>query len=75
MTFPFDPNVKVHWTGGARVVRGQTVTEYLRGWPVCCSGDRAVKLAETGQTTNATVDHVTCKLCRAVLRRAGMLPS
>ena len=34
MTFPFDPNVKVHWTGGARVVRGQTVTVgFLTGEP------------------------------------------
>lgn len=73
MTFTFDPNVKVHWTGGARYRRGNTSVELLRGWPVCCSGDRSVRLAETGQTTNATVDHVTCKLCRAVLRRAGML--
>lgn len=37
-------------------------SEYARGYPICCSGDRAIAAKRRGATT-FRVDDVTCKRC------------
>ena len=63
---------RTHWAGGAHVVRGHRVIEYMPGWPCCCSGDMAGRLTACGRTTRKLAD-VTCERCLAVLAlpRAG----
>lgn len=58
----------VHFAGGI-VYRsgrnGKGCTEMLRGWPVCCSGDRARDIAARGQQSYDRAE-VTCAKCNAI---------
>jgi len=48
----------MHWEGGIRYARGTR----LPGWPCCCSGDRAERIAADKQQT-ARAEDVTCRAC------------
>ena len=48
----------LHWEGGIRYPRGTR----LPGWPCCCSGERAERIAEARQQTAQPRD-VTCRAC------------
>jgi hypothetical protein len=49
---------KIHYAGEI-IWRGGNV---LPGWAACCSGDRAIKIAEDGNHTYRK-EEVTCKSC------------
>ena len=51
---------KIHWGGGLKLPK----TRWLAGWPCCCSGRRAEKIAEEGALTRDR-EKVTCKICLA----------
>lgn len=55
---------KIHYAGGV-VTRTATM---LRGWAVCCSGDRARHIRVDGNYTYME-DKVTCKACLKQLER------
>lgn len=56
----------MHFGGGVRIV-AKRVTEWLAGWPCCCSGRRAMRMPRDRITILA--DLVTCKACLATMRR------
>lgn len=62
--------MKMHYAGDIRYTdqRG-TLHIALAGWPVCCSGDRAVCIRKSGFMTYNPSD-VTCKRCAAIVRVA-----
>jgi hypothetical protein len=61
--------MKVHWAGGAST----KTTEWLRGWPCCCSGKAAYRIRARGNLTGFP-DMVTCKRCIATMERARPSP-
>jgi hypothetical protein len=60
---------KVHWAGGLRLPKQRM----LRGWPCCCSGERAEVIRQFGLMNAHEPEQVTCKRCQALLRKAGLL--
>lgn len=59
----------IHYSGGVLYRVGQRGSaEHLPGWPACCSGDRARKIAADGEQSD-TPAKVTCKRCLDLLRR------
>ena len=62
---------KCHWAGGVVIHNERTgQTSHMgSGYPACCTGDRAVKIAREGRQT-WTREEVTCKACLLQLERA-----
>lgn len=54
----------IHWAGGVRHAHGT----WLPGWPCCCSGDRAERIAAAGNQSRCPSE-VTCRRCLATMRR------
>lgn len=64
--------MRVHWAGGVVVENGDgTRVIWARGWPCCCTGDRARKIQTTGDLTENPAG-VTCKKCVATMERGGI---
>jgi len=59
---------KVHWSGGVKLPKSRM----LPGWPCCCSGRAAEKVAAEGNQTREPGE-VTCQKCRANMMKAGLL--
>lgn len=60
----------IHYAGGVLYRSGRHgSTRMLRGWPACCSGDRAERIAAAGEQS-VDIDHVTCARCRALWQRS-----
>lgn len=55
---------RMHWAGGVRTV----ATEFLAGWPCCCSGWLAELAVERGSLTRDPA-RVTCRRCLATMRK------
>jgi len=45
-----------------------SMVRMLRGYPCCCSGDKALKIRSFGNQTEKRED-VTCKDCLGILKR------
>ena len=58
----------VHWAGGTRIVKGKMVTFHGDGFPCCCQGDRAMRIAREGRQSWDR-ERVTCKSCLLQLER------
>lgn len=59
----------IHYSGGVLYATGaQGCTEMLPGWPACCSGPRAEKIARASEQTT-DIEHVTCAKCRSLWQR------
>lgn len=59
----------VHYSGGVLYCTGaQGCTEMLPGWPACCSGRRAEKIAAAGEQST-DIARVTCPRCRDLWQR------
>ena len=54
----------MHWGGGLRTPK----SIFLAGYPCCCSGQRAIKIAEVGAITSDP-NKVTCKKCAKMVSR------
>lgn len=52
----------VHYSGAVRTPR----LKILAGWAACCSGPKAERIRENGNTTNDP-DQVTCRACLRVM--------
>lgn len=60
----------IHYSGGVLYATGaQGCTEMLPGWPACCYGDRAEKIAAAGEQST-DIARVTCAKCRALWQRS-----
>jgi len=55
-----------HWAGGALIHKGKRAHIMGRGFPCCCSGDRAMLIAREGRQT-WTESVVNCKSCLAIM--------
>jgi hypothetical protein len=66
--------VRVHYSGGLKTTtaRGRWQV-WLRGYPVCTTGERAEEIAHTPGRHSADVGMVTCGTCLRALRRAGRI--
>lgn len=60
----------MHYAGDVTIIEGNSVSVTFAGFTACCSGDRAVNIAKRGNHTLVKRE-VTCKKCRAQLRRAA----
>ncbi len=58
---------KTHYAGGVTVGN----TQWLRGWPCCCSGEKAIKIRVEGNVTFFP-DNVTCKACNKTLEKGSV---
>lgn len=63
--------MKIHYAGGLKIYRNGGVTEMLRGWASCVSGDRAYSIREQGNFTY-NKENVTCKSCLKNMKAAGV---
>lgn len=72
LVVPMRPKM-VHWFGGLRWTNARNITTHmLRGWPACCSGEKAERLDAMGPEVRAArVEAVTCKACLQLLARPG----
>lgn len=60
----------IHYSGGVLYATGaQGCTEMLPGWPVCCSGPRAERIARAREQST-DIARVTCAKCRALWNRS-----
>lgn len=60
----------IHYSGGVLYATGaQGCTQMLFGWPACCSGRRAEKIADAGEQS-MDIDRVTCARCRDLWQRS-----
>lgn len=63
-------NSKIHYSGGLRIVnRWSGVTELFAGYPCCCYGGRAEKIARDGNQSIKDTD-VTCVTCKKYIDQA-----
>jgi hypothetical protein len=60
----------MHYSGGVLYQTKSGWRRFLPGWPCCCSGDRAVKIAHTGMQTNLPY-LVTCSRCLKAIEAAA----
>lgn len=58
----------VHWAGGVRIVKGRMVTTFGAGFPCCCLGDKARRIAAEGRQSWER-ERVTCKQCLKQIER------
>jgi hypothetical protein len=59
----------IHYAGGVLYRSGaEGCTEMLPGWPACCSGDRARRIAAAGEQST-DIARVTCARCRDLWQR------
>lgn len=58
---------EIHYSGGVTYSTRGRVTRMVRGFPACCSGPRAKRIAAEGNQTEDEL-RVTCGTCR---RRLG----
>lgn len=62
----------IHYAGGILYCSGRDrrgSTRMLPGWPACCSGRRAEKIAAAGEQS-MDIARVTCARCRALWQRS-----
>lgn len=62
----------IHYAGGVLYRSGRTLrgcTRMLPGWPACCYGDRAEKIAADGEQS-WDITRVTCPKCIDLARRS-----
>lgn len=64
----------IHWGGGAAYrsgPKGRGVTFKGRGYPVCCSGDRARSIRDSGwmRFREECAAEVTCKTCLEIMKK------
>lgn len=59
---------KIHWAGGLELPK----TRMLPGWPCCCSGRTAERVAAEGNQTRNILE-VTCQRCKANMVKAGLM--
>ena len=64
--------MKIHYAGGLKIYRNGGVTEMLRGWASCTTGDAAYRVREQGNYSMNKED-VTCQRCIANMKAAGMV--
>lgn len=62
----------IHWGGGLHYDTGRRSVWYATGFPCCCSGEQARKIADSG-TQSWTRERVTCKRCLAQIAKAERL--
>jgi hypothetical protein len=60
------PRRKVHYSGGVRCPWAKGFTVRLSGWPACVSGDKAERIATSGNQSDDTAD-VTCPRCQRLI--------
>lgn len=63
---------KIHYAGGVLYCSGpgrRGSTRMLPGWPACCSGSRAEKIAAAGEQSS-DIARVTCARCLALWHRS-----
>lgn len=58
-----------HWGGGAVFKSGNMVKYMGRGYPCCCSGHRAVAIANKGYQTFTYESEVTCGKCITIMAK------
>jgi hypothetical protein len=59
-----------HYAGGLTYESRRSVVIVIPGFPVCCSGARAVKIAESGmQRFSRDSDEITCRRCLSLILR------
>lgn len=62
----------IHYAGGVLYRSGRTLrgcTRMLPGWPACCYGDRAQRIADAGKQST-DIDRVTCARCLDLWQRS-----
>lgn len=59
----------IHWGGGLSYPIRRGIVTMARGYPCCCSGDRARKVRQDGTQTWDRAE-VTCKTCLKLLAKA-----
>lgn len=62
----------IHYSGGVLYRSGRALrgcTHMLPGWPACCYGDRARRIADAGEQSTDP-DRVTCARCLDLWRRS-----
>ena len=64
----------IHWGGGAAYKprpNSRNVTFMGMGFPVCCAGDRSVRIANSGWQRFSEKDagEVTCKRCLEIMKK------
>lgn len=64
-------NAVFHWGGGLQYVNGKKTHCHGRGYPCCCSGDRAYAIRDNGTQVfdDDDANLVTCKRCRELMAR------
>jgi hypothetical protein len=66
--------MKVHYSGGLRTTTTRRRWQvWLRGYPVCTTGERAEEIAHTPSRHTPDPEQVTCLACRRALQRAGVV--
>ena len=59
---------KIHWAGGLKLPKARM----LPGWPCCCSGRTAERVAAEGNQTRNILE-VTCQRCKVNMVKAGLM--
>jgi hypothetical protein len=59
----------VHWIGGVEFESRGGITIMLKGYPVCCSGPRCMKLVSGPSRLTTVPQCVTCKGCLRRMRK------
>ena len=62
--------MKMHYSGGLVIRKGDRVSTYAAGYPVCCFHLAAYAIRERGNQTNAS-NMVTCKKCLRMLAESA----
>ena len=60
---------RIHWSGGVSLPG----KKMLKGWPACCSGDRAYAIRAEGMMNSVDPSAVTCKRCRALMVKGNLI--